>query len=1221
MKGYTNQIERPTNSITTMIRVVSLLTLLCAPWAQATLSASLRKVVTSPSASKPGSGPSMSGLVFTPSGILNVPRYNHTATMLTNGKVLVAGGVDERTNTVTDTTELYDPATGRWTQVTSMKAHRARHTATLLPNGEVLVVGGASDQSSAAGLRTAELYNPMTGNWRFTSTSLSQTLLADARQEHTATLLRNGKVLVTGGYSDVPALSSVELYDIASGIWSRLPDEMFVKRYNHTATLLDDGTVLIAGGMNESLSVNSNSEVYDPSSQTLGSPRGLQAPHYHHTATRLPDGNVLLAGGAGSEPIAEIYETGPKAWRKTKEMTALIDSHTANLLPNGKVLVAGSDNGFTDASQIYDPATDEWTAVFMTATRYLHTGTLLPNGQVLIAGDSYAELFDSYAGNWDGSPGDLSAFRSLHTATLLPDGKVLIAGGFGGNNSADLYDPVAKIFGAIANTLTFPRYGHTATLLQDGRVLVAGGYGPLKSAEIYDPLTKLWSNAGEMSTARIEHTATLLPNGKVLIVGGATNVAPGRTKDCELYDPAKNQWESTGPMKIERGRHTATLLPNGKVLVAGGTSVSDPLKSWELYDPDSGLWSANVDPRFNMNTVRREHKAILLPSGEVLVVGGIGDAPGKLNSAELFNPSIGTWTPTGNLNTERYEFTATLLANGKVLVAGGFSNSARLKSAEVYDPATRKWSNTLDLNTERYEHTATLLANGKVLVTGGLSNSGENKNAELFDIGLGFDPGRQPSLDSATSLVGLNTKMTASGTRFRNVSEASGGNHFNSASNYPLLQLTSLSNEQTKTISSITSSDTSFTSAPVTDLHPGLALATIFTNGIPSSSQIILIVGATRATAPAGGPVTVQAGPITITFENVSAEGTVTVTPIDVGSAGTPPAGFVIDNNSSAFEITGPAGATGMITICFKLPTINDRTVFDKLMVLHNVNGTLVDETIDHNFATRTLCARTNSLSPFIIARQVNQVLTCPNNITKNADPGQCSAIVTYPQPTGVPAPTCIPASGTSFPKGTTTVMCTATATSGNTSTCSFTVTVNDAQAPSVSCPSNVTSVTSNIGGVGAVVTYSNPSASDNCPNVATSCNPPSGSTFPTGCTTVICTATDTSGNTATCTFQVCVFNVCLQDDSNPNNRILINTLTGDYRICCGGLTYTGKGKILAQGSNYTLDHNTVDRRVRASVTGSSRVGTASLQSPPGSIRCNISDGNTSNNTMCSTCQ
>jgi hypothetical protein len=164
--------------------------------------------------------------------------------------------------------------------------------------------------------------------------------------------------------------------------------------------------------------------------------------------------------------------------------------------------------------------------------------------------------------------------------------------------------------------------------------------------------------------------------------------------------------------------------------------------------------------------------------------------------------------------------------------------------------------------------------------------------------------------------------------------------------------------------------------------------------------------------------------------------------------------------------------------------------------------------------------------------------------------------------------------------------------------------------------------VTPTPGGMSAVVTYSAPTVTDNCPGATATCNPPSGSTFPVGCTVVTCNATDTSGNTAQCSFNVCVFNVCLQDDSNPNNRIVFNTATGDYRFCCNGVTLMGRGKVNIQGSTFTLEHNTLDRRLLArAVATSGGSGTASLQTPPGKLKCTITDSLSSNNTTCGTCQ
>jgi uncharacterized delta-60 repeat protein len=238
--------------------------------------------------------------------------------------------------------------------------------------------------------------------------------------------------------------------------------------------------------------------------------------------------------------------------------------------------------------------------------------------------------------------------------------------------------------------------------------------------------------------------------------------------------------------------------------------------------------------------------------------------------------------------------------------------------------------------------------------------------------------------------------------------------------------------------------------------------------------------------------------------------------------------------------------------------------------------------------------------------------LTCPANVTRANDANQCGAVINYPAPTtgSCGTITCSPASGSFFPVGTTTVSCTASAGPS----CSFTVTVNDTQPPQILCPANQTAVTLQPGETTAVVNYPPPSATDNCPGVTSSCVPPSGSTFNVGVTTVSCTATDGSGNTASCSFLVSVFNACLQDDANATTVILFNTQTGEYRYCCNGSVFTGKGSVVKQGSTWSLTHNAADRRVVAILDGSMNRGNASLQSPPGTLRCTITDRNTKNN-------
>jgi hypothetical protein len=154
------------------------------------------------------------------------------------------------------------------------------------------------------------------------------------------------------------------------------------------------------------------------------------------------------------------------------------------------------------------------------------------------------------------------------------------------------------------------------------------------------------------------------------------------------------------------------------------------------------------------------------------------------------------------------------------------------------------------------------------------------------------------------------------------------------------------------------------------------------------------------------------------------------------------------------------------------------------------------------------------------------------------------------------------------------------------------------------------------------VVTYATPPASDNCPGVIVACNPPSGSCFPIGVATVTCTATDTSGNTATCSFTVTTFDTAIQDDSNPANILLWNSITGAYRFCCNGITFTGVGTSTIKGCVFTLETpNAPDRRVLGRVDKAVHSGTGSIQAPPGTIRCTITDRNTLNDTNLTACQ
>ena len=280
----------------------------------------------------------------------------------------------------------------QWGFTGSLNIARYYQTATLLSNGRVLVAGGAAPGAQTfpyPALASAELYNPATGNWTFTGHLNAGRLL------HTATLLLNGKVLVAGGWSeDHPhngIMSSAELYDPATGNWTRTIG-MNVGRAAHTATLLFDGRVLVVGA---SRGFPNSAELYDPATENWSFTGSTTTPRFgYHTATLLPNGKVV-AGGYDSighiSANAELYDPATGTWTATGSLVTARQDHTATSLANGKVLVGGgTNNGVLASAELYDPATGNWTPTgSMNVARWHHTATLLCDRRVLVTGGAF----------------------------------------------------------------------------------------------------------------------------------------------------------------------------------------------------------------------------------------------------------------------------------------------------------------------------------------------------------------------------------------------------------------------------------------------------------------------------------------------------------------------------------------------------------------------------------------------------------------------------------------------------------------------------------------------------------------------------------------------------------------------------------------------------------------------------------------------------------------
>lgn len=361
------------------------------------------------------------------------------------------------------------------------------------------------------------------------------------------------------------------------------------------------------------------------------------------------------------------------SWAPTNPMHITRVQHTITLLPSGKVLVTGGNSvggGVSDTAEIYDPSNGEWTYTSsMHEPRFGHVAVLLLDGRVLVAGGA-------------------SAGYAASSAT------------------AEIYDPATAQWTYTSNKMNTPRSVPWATIFTSGplagQVLVAGGGssaqgagGYLKTAELYDPNSGTWTFTDNIykEAEAFPNGGTLLPNGSYLIQGGLNGVhqynCPGT---AAVFNPATKAWKGTKP-RANSSQGGALLLPNGKVLVAGGCFGFGPyiaVNTAQLYDPSLNAWTETA--RMTANRFWASFTALL--SGQVLVAGGQNGGygfGGCNSSAELYDPPSGQWLPAGDMSTQRAAQASVLLPSGKVLVAGGIAGPSCtgydvVASAEIYTP-------------------------------------------------------------------------------------------------------------------------------------------------------------------------------------------------------------------------------------------------------------------------------------------------------------------------------------------------------------------------------------------------------------------------------------------------------------------------------------------------------------------------------------------------------
>jgi hypothetical protein len=352
-----------------------------------------------------------------PAGAMSVPRTQHTATLLGDGRVMVAGGRSQDATVALSTTELFDPKSGAWKPGPPMNAARAGHTATALLDGRVLVIGGSAPAAAEDGsnrfeaLASAELYDPKKNVWTRAQD------LATPRNGHTSTRLLDGSVLVIGGARPTHQhLSSVERFDPVTGAFSeRRP--MAQGRWLHEAAVLGDGSVLVLGGRSNQLDAGapipkpgvaiSSVERFDTATGVWHRVPELTEPRQRTAVVSFGRRVAVFGGqtGTGSTNYVEWWEAGAEGWTQAPtHLTVPVAGHSATLLPTGDVLLAGGEPpSAVDTSRVQRWAhqTQGWClAGQLKSSRKSHSATLLLDGSVLFAGGTSGGITEATAERW-----------------------------------------------------------------------------------------------------------------------------------------------------------------------------------------------------------------------------------------------------------------------------------------------------------------------------------------------------------------------------------------------------------------------------------------------------------------------------------------------------------------------------------------------------------------------------------------------------------------------------------------------------------------------------------------------------------------------------------------------------------------------------------------------------------------------------------------------------
>ncbi|MDO8806108.1 MAG: kelch repeat-containing protein [Elusimicrobiota bacterium] len=755
------------------------------------------------------------------------PRMGQAATLLRSGRVFVTGGRLWNTAALPipawfyeTTNEMFDPeggaaGAGSWTPVSALNSGRIGHTATVLNNGKIMIAGGYN----AARYLYCQAPEPDSledecwhieydiadtqgaGNWgyldgaEFFDPNGARVVLAEETygeipyrvSQQSAVLEPDGRWRMHGGYGNIvptfftnsPALTTDSI------IYLTLAPALGL----HHATINNAPTPSIikfplkfplarpVSGM----LVNADAFISPPSDSKVPS-FTIDTAEFLLPRSRAPvdgfkvglhlgdkfdpgdfDGRVTLASPTGTAVFPKTTVSSGESPNTTSisvsGMNLALDLYpsktgtiTGGLTANVKLTLPSTFRSVVGVASVLGGTIldngNQYSIVFKSGG----TGTFdIPGAPISCVDDSC--VFEDVTVAFTGLSGEMTNLTTLESGTTYYATVNPSTNGLGVNPQQVLVgDPIVLSLELDYIARQVSALDREPTYNFDRSTMVIRGM--IFSSELaYTPNSNTWADLADkqvspaMEMPSFNHTALLTPAGDTAIIGGR-NCENAPTVDClrtamtfnaqsvdTTFIPVyTNQagtidWPLGNSLVSKRAFHTSTLLPDGRILTCGGSDGVKPLSTCELMDPLTKTWAATAP----MYSPRANHTATLLPNGNVLAAGGITPSGIAVNSAEIFYSQTGRWVPTSSLANARQLHTATLMPDGNVLVTGGSTLSSYSNSAEIYITSAALWINGGTLGYGRSQHTATLLKNGNVLLAGGVTSAGATSRAEVYN--------------------------------------------------------------------------------------------------------------------------------------------------------------------------------------------------------------------------------------------------------------------------------------------------------------------------------------------------------------------------------------------------------------------------------------------------------------------------------------------------------